>query len=314
MMNTEITTRSTQNLAAQTLSPEMFDRWTAYLDVRERTVETYKKNTNYFLQYLIDNQISQPTRETVISYRDSLRATHKATTVHGYIQAVKLFFQWTEQEGLYPNIAERVKAGKIDPEYKRDFLTANQSRDVIKHIDTETLTGKRDLAIISLLLTTGLRTIEVTRANKGDLRTLGECTVLFLQGKGRDGKALFVKVPAVVESAIRDYFRERGKVSDTEPLFASHANRNAGERLTTRSVSRICKEAMQAAGIDDERHTAHSLRHTAGTLALLNGSTITEVQQLLRHSNVNTTLIYAHTLDRLESKSEDRISKAIFGK
>ncbi len=61
---------------------------------------------------------------------------------------------------------------------------------------------------------------------------------------------------------------------------------------------------MRAAGFDSERLTAHSLRHTAITQALLAGSPLQEVQQFARHSSINTTQVYAHNLDRLQGSCE----------
>ena len=69
---------------------------------------------------------------------------------------------------------------------------------------------------------------------------------------------------------------------------------------------------MIKAGLKSDRLTAHSLRHTTATLNLLNGGTPEETMQLLRHSNLNTTLIYSHTIERANNKSEERVAKAIF--
>ncbi len=69
---------------------------------------------------------------------------------------------------------------------------------------------------------------------------------------------------------------------------------------------------MRAAGLDSERLTAHSLRHTAATLNLLAGGSVQETQQLLRHSNIGTTMIYAHNLERAANNSEARIAAALF--
>ena len=65
--------------------------------------------------------------------------------------------------------------------------------------------------------------------------------------------------------------------------------------------------------LKSDRLTAHSLRHTAATLNLLNGGTVEETKQLLGHANINTTLIYSHALERAKNDSENRIAKAIFG-
>ena len=167
--------------------------------------------------------------------------------------------------------------------------------------------------MISLIATCGLRTIEIVRANVEDIRTLGDITVLYVQGKGRSDKKEFVKLSAPVVKAIRDYLLERGKVPGNAPLFASESRRNSGQRLTTCTVSGICKQAMKKAGYDTPRLTAHSLRHSAATLALLAGMELSDVQQFMRHSNIGVTMVYAHNVNRMKSLCEDSITSAIFG-
>ena len=288
------------------------DRFFMFIDVKAKSADTYKKATKQFMRYLAENGISEPTRETVISWREYLRAEHKPTTIQLYLTAVKLFFTWLEQEGLYKNIANKVKGVKIQKGHKKDSLTSNQSKEVLSDIDTTTAKGKRDFAIVALLLTTGLRTIEIVRADVADLRTVGDSTVLFIQGKGRDEKSEYVKVAPQVEKALREYLKTRDGLNDDEPLFTSTSNENKGERLTTRTISKIAKTSLVNAGLNSDRLTAHSFRHTAGTLALMNGAELTQVQQLLRHTNINTTMIYLHSIDRAKNNSEAIVADAIF--
>ena len=96
-------------------------------------------------------------------------------------------------------------------------------------------------------------------------------------------------------------------------VFSSISNRNNGGRMTTRSISRVAKNHLIEIDLKSDRLTAHSLRHTAATLNLLNGGTVEETKQLLGHANINTTLIYSHALERAKNDSENRIAKAIFG-
>jgi len=297
----------------QFISGELFSRWTSYIDAKPRTVETYTKNVKPFMLYLADNGISQPQRADVVAYREQLKHTLKPTTVQAYLQAVKLFFQWTAQEGIYPNIADRVKGAKLNTEHKKDYLTTKQIGRLLSNVDRSTLKGKRDYAILTLMATSGLRAIEVARANIEDMRTVADFTALFIQGKGREEKTDYVKVVGEVEEAIADYLRAREKADAREPLFCSIANRNNGGRMTTRSISRIAKEHLVEVGLESDRLTAHSLRHTAATLNLINGASIEETRQLLRHTNINTTLIYSHALERAKNNSEERIARAIFG-
>ena len=156
----------------------------------------------------------------------------------------------------------------------------------------------------------GLRTIEVCRANVEDIRILGDFTVLYVQGKGRKDRTEFVKLPEPVLKAINEYLSERTSAGDA--LFVSTSNRHKNGRLTTRTISGIAKKAMRKAGFDSTRLSAHSLRHSAVTLSLLAGADLADVQAFARHSNITTTQIYSHTVDRVKSSCENMISDAIF--
>lgn len=295
------------------ITEELYRRWIEYIDAAPKTIETYTKSIRQFFNYLAAANIQHPERKDILAYREHLKNNYKPTTVQAYLAAVKLFFQWANQEGLYPNIAERVKGAKLDTEHKKDYLTSKQAARLMATVDRSTLQGLRDYAILSLMVTTGLRTISITRANIEDIRTIGNDTALFYQGKGHEEKATLVKLAAPVEAAIIDYLRVRGEKDRKAPLFASVAHKNAGGRMTTRSISRIAKEHLIAAGLESDRLTAHSLRHTAATLALLNNARPEEVQQMLDHQNINTTLIYSHALDRMKNDSEKKVARAIFG-
>lgn len=299
--------------ARNEVTAELFSRWTSFIDASPKTVDTYSKNIKRFFVYLAENGITQPQREDIVAYRDYLKEDHKPTTVQGYLAAVKLFFQWTEQERLYPNVAQRVKGAKLDTEHKKDYLTTKQVNRLLGAVDRDSLKGLRDYAILSLMVTTGLREVSVVNANIGDIRTAGDAVALFYKGKGHEEKATYVKLAEPVEEAVRAYLKARGETDPEAPLFSSIANRNNGERMTTRSVSRIAKTRLIDVGLESDRLTGHSLRHTAATLNLLNGGTVEETQQLLDHANINTTLIYSHALERAKNNSEERIAKAIFG-
>lgn len=299
--------------AAHPVNGELLADWVAYLDARDKTVETYSRDVKQFLIYLKEENIQQPTREDVIAWREKLRKEgRKPTTIQNYITAVRLFFKWTQQRGIYPNIADHVKGASIDREHKKDYMTGRQVKLVLDSIDKETDIGLRDYAILALMVTCGLRDIEVSRANIEDIRPAGEFTALYIQGKGRDERSEYVKLTMPIEKAIRAYLQTRPDAQPDAPLFVSVSNRSAGERMTTRSISRIVKTRLRQAGYNSDRLTAHSLRHTAVTLSLLGGNSLQDVQQFARHANISTTQIYAHNLDRAKSKCEESIASAIF--
>lgn len=295
------------------ITKELFNEWLRYIDVRPKTVQTYTRAIKQFLLWMTENDISRPARDDVITYRDELKAGHKPNTVQAYMAAIKQFFHWTSIQGIYPDISLHIKGMKIDRGFKKDYLTSRQAAKLLQTVDRSTTKGLRDYAMLVLMLTTGVRTIEVCRANVEDLGTLGNGTILRLQGKGHDEKNELVKVEQHAEDAIRTYLKTRGNVKPDSPLFTSIANRNANSRMTTRSVSRIVKERLADANLISERLTAHSLRHTTATLNLLAGGTPQETQQMLRHANINTTMIYSHALEREKNNSEARVASAIFG-
>ena len=293
---------------------DLFKQFIIFIDASPNTIRTYRGSLKQWFIYLRQNQIVQPTAETVRQYRDYLQENgKKPTTVKNYIIAVKRFFQWTEEAGLYPNIAKHIKSGRLSKNFKRDYLTGSQSRQILAHIDQSTIKGKRDYAMLVTMLTMGLRTIEVTRANIEDIRTKGNTTVLYVQGKGHDEKDDLIRMPQHVESAIRDYLSVRKAKDLSEPLFVSTSNHNANGRMTTRSIRRIVKTAFISAGYDSPCLTAHSTRHTAATLSLLNGATLQQTQELLRHKNIGTTEIYAHNIDATTNPAATDVEKAIFG-
>jgi len=282
-------------------------------DVKTSSKETYRKSLKQFLLYSTERNLQDPTREDILNYKTYLLNDKKLspTTVTSYLVAVRKFFEWVESEKLYPNIAKSIKGAKRPKGFRKDVLTVAQIKDVLSNIDRSDLEGKRDYALINLLVRTGLRTIEIQRALIEDLRQEGGEAVLFIQGKGRDLKDDFVLLTNETLKPIREYLKERGKVGEKDPLFSSHSNKNKGKGLTTRSIRRIVKERLTEIGIDDRRLSAHSLRHTAITLSLLGGATLQEAQTLARHSDINTTLIYAQNISRVNNAPERKIDNML---
>ena len=291
---------------------ELYQRYTAYIDGSPATIRAYTESVKLFLRYLKKNEIQTPTRDTIISYREELKTRCRASTVQNYIEAIKLFFRWTAHAGLYPNIADHVKGAKISQEHKKDYLTSRQAKATLESIDRSTEKGKRDYAIFLLALTGGLRVIELQRANIEDLGKAGNEEVLYIQGKGKNEKSDYVKIPPETEKALRDYIKSKGTPDGSRALFTSTSNNRNGQRLTVRSISGIIKQHLKNAGYNSERITAHSLRHSAVTIALLAGNSLQEVQQFARHKNITTTQIYAHNIEREKNMCERSIAESIF--
>ena len=279
------------------------------LDIKENSKGTYKRAINQFFSFMSSN-IEQLTSNDILTYKRHLEALGLAPyTTTAYLVVVRRFFAWTESKKIYPNIAKTIKGKKRPTGFRKDPLTMEQTREVISGIDINTLHGKRDFAIINLLVRTGLRTIEIQRANIEDINQSGGVSKLHIQGKGRDTKDEYVLLTQSSLKPIMEYLQHREEAKDTDPLFTSISDRNNGKRMTTRSLSRIVKGALIDAGINSKRLTAHSLRHTAITTALLAGASLQEVKTMARHADINTTLIYSHNIERGINGADYKIDK-----
>lgn len=288
------------------------DQFIKFLDVSPQSVKTYKASIRKFTAYLAENNITAPTRADLLRYKELLYTTHKPTSIALHITAIRLFFQWTKQQGLYPDIAEHIKGAKLDTEHKKDYLSEKQAKHLLKSIERTSTTGKRDYAIISLMLTAGLRCYEISGVNIEDLRQIGDQQIILLKGKGKQEKAKYQKIAEPVHAAILDYLNAREETDGRAPLFASDSNNNKGGKMQPATVSRIVKARLCNAGFISDRLTAHSLRHTCATINLRNGGGLDETQQLMRHTSINTTMIYNHAITREKNNSENRIAAAIF--
>ena len=260
----------------------------------------------------------------------------KANTVAQYLRSICQFFRWTAANNYYPDIAANIHAPKIKHDtHKKGALTAKEvltieasiteraaerqqaaqeaQKDTAGRMQRSTEQGKRLYAMYLLAVNAGLRTIEINRANIKDLETKGGQTWLYIWGKGHTEPDQRKPLAPEVAAAIKDYLQSRtDRPTSAAPLFVSTGNRSGGKRIATTTISTMLKRAMQEAGFDSERLTAHSLRHSAAQAALqASGDNIYTAQKYLRHSSPATTEIYLHEDERTE-KAEANIAQDIY--
>lgn len=284
-------------------------------DVKESSRNLYARTLSQYFGWLEETgrlaHFVTLTRQDVLEYKDSLLASGlSALTVSSYIVAVRKFYEWAEAEKLYPNIAKGVKTPRRKQAFKKQHLTDAKSGDLLHYFQEKSL---RDYAIVNLLLRTGLRTIEVVRANVGDITFKGDKRVLLVWGKGHTEKDEFVQLTDKAYEPIKAYLATRKGAKAGEPLFTSNSRQNYGERLTTKTISSLCKEGLKAVGLDGREYTAHSLRHTTAVGILKHGGNITDVQDVLRHTSPATSQIYVESVKeelRLEHSPESLLDYA----
>jgi integrase/recombinase XerC/integrase/recombinase XerD len=277
------------------------------LDVKLSSKLNYRRTLKQYFTW-VDKKgylLSEIARPQILEYKDELLKTGMSSlTVGSYITSVRRFYEWAEANKYYPNVAKGVKTPKRKQQFKKRPLLPAQATALLSYYQDKAL---RDYAIITLLLRTGLRTIEVTRANIEDITFIGSQRVLLVKGKGRDEKDNFVLLTDKTYQPIAEYLATTGRVNSSEPLFTSTSNNSKGDRLTTRTISSIAKEGLKAIGLNERSFTAHSLRHTTAVNILRAGGSLEMAQFTLRHSNPATTQIYTATLNeerRLQNSGE----------
>lgn len=305
----DIVVRQAQDVA--TVNPqrieELVDRFIASQDVKESSKLLYRRTLKQYFNWVEDKGylLSEIARPQLLEYKQDLLSSDKSSlTVGSYITSVRRFYEWTEANKFYPNVAKGIKTPKRKQQFKKQPLLPAQATALLSYYQDKAL---RDYAIVNLLLRTGLRTIEVIRANVEDIAYKGSQRVLLVHGKGRDEKDNFVLLTDKSYQPIAEYLATRGKTNSSEPLFTSTSNNSKGGRLSTRSISYIAKEGLKAIGLDERAFTAHSLRHTTAVNILRGGGSLEQAQMTLRHSNPATTQIYTATLNeerRLQNSGE----------
>lgn len=275
-----------------------------YLDVDEKTIKTYRVGLLNFMNYLKENDIKYPNRDTIIAYRDMLRDNYSSNTVNTYMIALRRLFKYLEIHELYKNIATDIKGAKYSVTPKKQVLSIEQARNIYA-----SLTDKRERAIFSLLITTGLRGIEVSRAMIEDIKMHNGEKVLWIQCKKHDGKDEYVKLSDKVIEDIKEYIGDR----TSGYIFTSTSNHNNGGGITTASLRRIIKDIFKRFGLDSDTLSLHSTRRSCATIMYQQGKSVYDIQQVLHHVSESTTVRYINSVTRNENNSEYVVSNAILG-
>lgn len=299
-----------------------FMAWLKYAQITRPT----RQDIQAYRDYLITEHeaiIYAPDSVNGWTYRtdrtgEPVKIICKPNTTAQYLRSVSQFFKWAAVNNLYPDIAANIHAPKIDHSaHKKEALTAPEvlrieksiertaqektqaaqeaQKDTAGRIQRTTEQGKRLFAMYLLTVNAGLRTIEISRANIKDLETKNGQTFIYIWGKGHTEPDQKKPIAPEVAAAIRDYINSRSdRPTGSSPLFVSTGNRSGGKRIAPTTISTMLKKAMQAAGFNSERLTAHSLRHTAGTAVQEITGNLYATQKYMRHSNPATTEIYLH--------------------
>ena len=296
--------------------PALVGAWQESLELKrdagelaDNTVQSYLRGLARFLAWCADHQVPEVTPEVLRRWKaDQLAQGLKPATINTWLAAARSFFAWAVENrmvGYNPTAGVPGATRKgTTKHHSREALTDSEVRLVLAQPDPATQVGKRDLAILGLMVYAGLRSVEIHRADLASLRTLQQRMILDITGKGHSEADDYVVLNPEAEALMRTWLAVRGHRSG--PLFTSQSTRTLGQRLALRSLRGLVMRYFGAAGVVGEK-TTHSLRHSAITKAI-NAKGVMGGRTLGRHKSIDTTMIYFHETTRLIDPVEDAIS------
>ncbi len=268
----------------------------------EHTVSAYCRDLNEFRARIgIRKKPGEIDSADVRAFVSSLHRRNNGATVSRKLSALRTFFRFLVREG---KITASPLSGVSGPKSGRSipvFLTVDEVFSLLDSPDSRDPYPRRDLAILELLYSTGVRVAELVSRNIEDLDFVTE--MLRVTGKGNKQRLVPVGRPAI--EAISQWLPERKGIIDKQKEKNQSVEKQAvflnsrGGRLTTRSVERFVAKYAIRAGLRQEV-TPHALRHSFATHLLEMGADLRSVQELLGHASLSTTQRYTHvTLDHL---------------
>lgn len=272
---------------------ELISRYIQYLDVAEKTQNTYQNGLKMFFEYLYTRNIKNPAREDILGFKDLLKETRTLNTTNTYMIAIRNFFKWLSYEKIYDNITENIKGVNTGNNHKRLPLSNEQFLMVLNGCK-----NNREKMILCLTTSLGLRANEIVNIRLSDFKEIDGVVCLYLLGKGRDGKVDYVPINDDLYKMIQDYIQE---YRITDYLFTSLRS-DVGGKVTTKTIRYIVKEMFKRVGICSDEYSLHSLRHTFATTSIKNGADVREVSKALRHKSIHTTEIYLHDIEMQNNK------------
>lgn len=270
---------------------------------------SYRHAIDEFIAWYCSEPRLALNRTVVLRYRQQLEGVHLApATINVRLAAVRrLVYEASDAGLLSPELVagiRRVKGVKQLGHRTGNWLTGQQGQQLLNAPDRGTLRGKRDAAMLALLLGCGLRRSELAALDVAHLQLREDhWAIVDLVGKG--GHVRTVPVPGWVKTAVDDWTRAAGIAE--KRLFRSIRKSGTlwGEGLTQNVIWYVVRDSAKRAGI--ERLAPHDLRRSCARMCHLAGGELEQIQFLLGHASIQTTERYLGCKQRIRQAVNDRI-------
>lgn len=263
-------------------------------NLSDKTVLAYRSDLNDFQVFLQDNDLDET---VILKYVQILSKERglKDNTVCRKLITLKMFFGFLYEQGYtevnyYQNHHFRYKKERRLPK----TLAVKETSKLLTYLtncaeketsDFDKWKSIRNLALIDVLISTGIRIAEASNISLGDI-ICSERTIL-IHGKGRKQRLIYISCNETWSNLTRWLKVRKSRPANTDKVFVNRF----GEQLSIHGIEYIYNSTKTACGIN-EKSTPHYLRHTFATNLLANGADLRSVQEILGHSSVATTEIY----------------------
>lgn len=271
----------------------------------ENTVNSYRFDLIGFIEYLESDKIEF--RDVKLSDLENYiyfcsKKGVSPTTIARYISSIRTFFKFlVVNEYIQNDPTEFIERPKITRDIP--LFLSEEEVELVKRaiIDFEKNDAKkvRDLTIIELLFSCGLRVSELVSLKLADVNLVGEYIVV----RGKGDKQRLVPLGSIAKEYLKQYILVRRKTvekfsRDEGFLFISRL----GKKISRVSVWKLIKKYARLSGINKDI-SVHTFRHTFATELLKGGADLRSVQELLGHKSILATQIYTHITDEAKFKA-----------
>ena len=264
-----------------------------YLDFSENikglsknTTNSYRRDLNKFSKFLKAsgvNDFESLTEEMCSAWiADLFQNNVSARSIQRHVSSAKGFFNYLKKSGVVRNSPFELINSPKSPSHLPNILSPEEVSQLL-NFKPKNVQEKRDLAIIELIYSSGLRVSETVNTNLGDF----EDNKNFLRVLGKGSKTRLVPVGRYAKNAIEDWIIERNKLATKDSSLFVNLR---GKRITTRSVQQRLKNIAIMQGLPPVN--PHMLRHSFATHLLESSGDLRSIQELLGHSSLSTTQIY----------------------
>lgn len=259
------------------------------------TIAGYQRDIEEFIQYCKCEDINSFQAVQYSFLRGYLAYLHTKSlspkTINHKMSSLRGLYRYLQKEELINDNPFLLVESLKEPQRQPDFLYVDEILDLLDSIDTHTMLGRRNKAMLELMYASGLRCSEVVTLQLDQIDFSRQ--LLFIHGKG--GKDRYVPFHDYAREWLQDYIENDRQ----EIMVKSHQEHQFvfvnkfGKALTNRGVEDIVNRVVKNYDPTRKIHP-HTIRHSFATHLLEQGIDIRVVQELLGHSHLSTTQVYTH--------------------